>query len=227
MAIPACSPVRSTADPAIANAASPWTNAPAAQAHLRCGKRRNRSEMNIWGNKAPASRIGTKRPTSAAGAPRAVINQLRTSLGSTRASALLERESAAICAKKFPASSLHALSGMSEHARPSSSIAMASNAGSSHCEEVVISAVCPYLRQIGPHPVQLQRCALGHSEPPSSKSGCLHRRRRGCGRRQRGLRVRSRLHCRPCPIPTNRRGDHRCPWRLPAWFWNRTSARRS
>ena len=125
IAQPAATPVRLIAIIPIAAAARPCTAEPAAQAHLRRGNFRKYPAVTSCGSSAPASRTGTSSPISATGAPSEVISQLSTSFGSTSPSALLVSASAPTCLKKLPGSCWQALSGISAHTRPSSSMTIA------------------------------------------------------------------------------------------------------
>ena len=85
--MPANAPWAVSAASAITPAPAPWPSAAAAHAHLRRAMARMRAAVNSCGNSAPASRIGTRKPIIAAGAPRCVISHDSTSLGSTNPSA--------------------------------------------------------------------------------------------------------------------------------------------
>ncbi len=114
-------PEPASASRASAAAAAAWSSPPATQTHLRRGFWRMKPATNSCGSRAPASRIGTSRPTIHSGAPITPSSQGSTSRALASSSASLLPSEATRCRKKLRGCSWQASSGMSRHIRLSSS----------------------------------------------------------------------------------------------------------
>ena len=77
---------------AIKISAKPDNAAPNNQTPLRLGRLRTLAATNNCGNNTPDSRIGTKKPTSAEGAPKAPINQGKMSFALASSSATFPKK---------------------------------------------------------------------------------------------------------------------------------------
>ena len=74
-------PVRVRAAMPMANMVAPWMRLPTTQKPLRIGYLRITPPTIIWGSNAKASRIGTRNPIAAVGAPSAVRSQVENEAG--------------------------------------------------------------------------------------------------------------------------------------------------